>query len=134
MAGKAAFDELWGTSRGKKPREGFEPLAGWLSDVPAAELTRRQQSAEAAFRSLGITFAVYGEDEAAERIIPFDIVPRIFTAAEWAKLSEGLEQRVRAINAFIDDVYGERRILRDGVVPAEIILGNQQFCVPLAGA
>jgi uncharacterized circularly permuted ATP-grasp superfamily protein len=131
---RTAFDELWGTSRGRKAREGFEPLAAWLSETPPPELGRRHQSAEAAFRNLGITFAVYGEDDAAERIIPFDIVPRVFTAAEWAKLSEGLEQRVRAINAFIDDVYGARRILADGIVPADIILGNPQFCVQLAGA
>jgi uncharacterized circularly permuted ATP-grasp superfamily protein len=134
MVARAAFDELWGASRGRKARDGVGPLAAWLSDTPAAELTRRQQSAEAAFRNLGITFSVYGEEDAAERIIPFDIVPRIFTAAEWASLSEGLEQRVRAINAFIDDVYGERRIIADGVVPADIILANPQFCVPVAGA
>jgi uncharacterized circularly permuted ATP-grasp superfamily protein len=129
-----AFDELWGTSRHKKARTGFEPLARWLADVPPAELDRRQQAAEAAFRSLGITFAVYGDEDSAERIIPFDIVPRIFTAREWADLSEGLEQRVRAINAFIDDVYGARRILADGAIPADIILGNSQFCIPCAGA
>jgi uncharacterized circularly permuted ATP-grasp superfamily protein len=134
MAARTAFDELWGVSRGRKAREGFEPLAGWLSETGPAELTRRQESAEAAFRNLGITFAVYGEDEAAERIIPFDIVPRVFAASEWRNLSEGLEQRVRAINAFIDDAYGARRIIADGIVPADILLGNAHFCAPLAGA
>jgi uncharacterized circularly permuted ATP-grasp superfamily protein len=134
MAARTAFDEVWGVSRGRKPREGFDPLAGWLAETGSAELTRRQESAEAAFRNLGITFAVYGEDEAAERIIPFDIVPRVFAASEWASLSAGLEQRVQAINAFIDDVYGARRIIADGVVPPDIILGNAQFCAPLAGA
>jgi uncharacterized circularly permuted ATP-grasp superfamily protein len=131
---KAAFDELWGSSRGKKPRPGFEALARWIAETPAAELDRRQQAAETAFRTLGITFNVYGDDEAAERIIPFDIVPRIFTASEWARLSEGLEQRVWAINAFIADVYGERKILADGIVPADIVLANPQYCVQLAGA
>jgi uncharacterized circularly permuted ATP-grasp superfamily protein len=133
MAARSAFDELWGTSRGKRPRDGFEALADWLKTTPPAELDRRQQAAEAAFRTLGITFNVYGEQEAAERIIPFDIIPRIFSAPEWARLSEGLEQRVRAINAFIDDVYGQRRIIADGVVPAEIVLANPQFCAALAG-
>src|SRR5688500_8061678 len=123
------FDELWGTSRGKKPRPGFDPLASWLTDTPAAELDRRQQAAETAFRTLGITFNVYGDGDAAERIIPFDIVPRIFTAAEWRNLSDGLEQRVQAINAFIDDVYSERRIIADGIVPAVIVLANPQYCV-----
>src|SRR5918998_686242 len=134
MAARAAFDELWGLSRGRKPRPGFERLAAWLSETPEAELDRRQQAAEAAFRTLGITFSVYGEEDAAERIIPFDIIPRIFSSAEWERLSAGLEQRVRAINAFIDDVYGERHIIKNGVVPADIILANAQFCVQLAGA
>jgi uncharacterized circularly permuted ATP-grasp superfamily protein len=134
MAGRPAFDELWGTSRGRTPRPGFEPLAEWVKDAPAGDLERRQQAAEAAFRNLGITFAVYGEEEAAERIIPFDIVPRIFAAAEWDRLSAGLEQRVNALNAFIDDVYGRRQILADGVVPEDIVLGNAQFCIPCAAA
>ncbi|MGE0178374.1 MAG: circularly permuted type 2 ATP-grasp protein [Sphingomonas sp.] len=134
MAGSRAFDELWGTGGRRKARPGFEPLAGWLKELSRAELIRRQQAAETAFRSLGITFAVYGAEEAAERIIPFDIVPRIFTAAEWDRLSAGLEQRVQAINAFIDDVYGPRRILADKVVPPEIVLANPQYCVGVAGA
>jgi uncharacterized circularly permuted ATP-grasp superfamily protein len=134
MAKGAAFDELWGDGApAGTARPGFAPLAEWLSETPATELSRRQQAAEAAFRQMGITFAVYGEEEAAERIIPFDLVPRVFSAGEWARLSAGLEQRVRAINAFIDDVYGERRILNEGVVPPEIVLGNPQFCVPVAG-
>jgi len=134
MAAPTVFDELWGTSRGRKARPGLEPLAAWLAELPPAELDRRQQAAEAAFRSLGITFAVYGEEKAAERIIPFDIIPRVFTAREWADLSAGLEQRVRAINAFLGDIYGPRRILADGAIPADIVLGNSQFCVPCADA
>lgn len=125
---------MWGVSRSRKAREGFEALSTWLSDTSSTELDRRQQAAEAAFRSLGITFNVYGQEDAAERIIPFDIIPRIFTPREWAKLSQGLEQRVRAINAFIDDVYGERKIIRDGVVPPDIVLANPGFCVQASGA
>ena len=132
MGKGAAFDEVWGN--GSAARLGFEQLADWLKVMPVAELARRQQAAEAAFRQMGVTFAVYGEETAAERIIPFDIVPRIFSAAEWAKLSVGLEQRVRAINAFIDDVYGARRIIAEGVIPPEIVLGNPQYCIPVAGA
>ncbi len=133
MAKRTAFDELWGASRRRTARVGFERLADWLAETPTSELERRQQAAEAAFRSLGITFAVYGEEEAAERIIPFDIVPRIFSAAEWAQLAEGLEQRVRAINAFIDDVYGARRIINDGTIPADIVLANPQFLPEMIG-
>ena len=97
MAALAAFDELWGTSRSREARPGFEQVNEWLEGTPAAELERRQRAAEAAFRSLGITFAVYGDEDAAERIIPFDIIPRILSAREWRNLSAGLEQRVRAI-------------------------------------
>ena len=131
---KAAFDEVWGHYGNDEPRSGFEQLAGWITDTSAPELDRRQQAAEAAFRQLGITFAVYGEDEAAERIIPFDIVPRIFTAAEWQGLKVGLEQRVEAINAFVADVYGPRKIIADGVIPAELVLANPQFRPQVAGA
>ena len=134
MAKKRPFDELWGDSGDRRPRADFEAVAAWLRDLTPAELQRRQQAAEAAFRSLGITFAVYGEAEAAERIIPFDIIPRVFSAREWANLSAGLEQRVRAINLFIGDVYGARKILADKVIPADIVLGNSQYCIPVAGA
>jgi uncharacterized circularly permuted ATP-grasp superfamily protein len=132
MAKPHCFDELWG--EGAAARGGFAPFADWLKNTPRTELERRQQAAEAAFRQMGITFNVYGDEDAAERIIPFDIVPRIFLADEWRRLSHGLEQRVRAINAFIDDIYGERRILADQIVPADIVLGNPQFCIPVAGA
>ncbi|GAA4042401.1 circularly permuted type 2 ATP-grasp protein [Sphingomonas rosea] len=130
MAARKAFDELWGQGSGETPRPGFEQLGEWLKNTPVTELARRQAMAEAAFRSLGITFSVYGDEQAGERIIPFDIVPRMFTAAEWDKLSLGLEQRVRALNAFVADVYGPRHILKDKVVPEDVILGNPQFCIP----
>ena len=137
MAVRRAFDEIYGMDApegGHAPRPGFEGLARWIETTPLQELERRQHAAEAAFRQLGITFAVYGEDEASERIIPFDIVPRVFTQPEWARLKAGLEQRVEAINAFLDDVYGERRILKDGVIPEELVLGNPQFRPMMAGS
>ncbi len=134
MTKRGAFDELWGTSRGKAPRPGFEALAEWISETSEIELDRRQEAAEVAFRNLGITFAVYGDEQEAERIIPFDIVPRIFTAKEWHDLAAGLEQRVQAINAFIDDVYHARHIIADGIVPADIVLANSQFCPHVVGA
>ncbi len=131
--GKHAFDEIMGTPDGPPPRAELAALGKWLEATPAAELRRRQQSAEAAFRQLGITFAVYGDSDASERIIPFDIVPRVFMADEWARLSDGLVQRVEAINAFLNDIYGERRILKEGVLPADLVLGNPQFRPEIAG-
>ncbi|WP_343520061.1 circularly permuted type 2 ATP-grasp protein [Sphingomonas sp.] len=128
-----AFDEIWGHGGPDKPRAEFAALSEWLADTPQSELQRRQQAAEATFRQLGITFAVYGDSDASERIIPFDIVPRIFLHDEWQRLSEGLVQRVEAINAFLEDIYGERRILKEGVLPAELVLRNPQFRPEVAG-
>ncbi|KTT72344.1 circularly permuted type 2 ATP-grasp protein [Sphingomonas endophytica] len=131
--GTAPFDEIMGAGDADGARPELRELCGWLTDTPDGELRRRQQSAETTFRQLGITFAVYGESEASERIIPFDIVPRVFLADEWARLSEGLVQRVEAINAFLVDIYGEQRILKEGVLPADLILGNAQFRPEIAG-
>lgn len=128
-----AFDEIWGHGGPDSPRADFAALSEWIAETPQSELQRRQQSAEATFRQLGITFAVYGDSDASERIIPFDIVPRIFLHDEWQRLSEGLIQRVEAINAFLEDIYGERRILKEGVIPAELVLRNPQFRPEVAG-
>lgn len=133
MEPRGAFDEIWGHGGPEAPRPAFAELARWVAETPTEELHRRQQSAEAAFRQLGITFAVYGDSEAAERIIPFDIVPRVFLPREWQALSAGLEQRVQAINAFLEDIYGERRILAEGVIPPELVYCNEQFRPEVAG-
>jgi uncharacterized circularly permuted ATP-grasp superfamily protein len=134
MAARGTFDEIWGFGARRQSRPGLEPLAAWTKSTSPADFERRQSAAEQYFRDLGITFAVYGEEESAERIIPFDIVPRIFTAPEWTALSEGLVQRVEALNAFLGDIYGAKRILADGVVPAELIYSNPQFCVQASAA
>jgi uncharacterized circularly permuted ATP-grasp superfamily protein len=131
--GIEAFDEIMGQSGSTICRSELAALGTWIEGTPAAELRRRQQSAEATFRQLGITFAVYGDSDASERIIPFDIVPRIFLASEWARLSEGLIQRVEAINAFLDDIYGAQKILKDGILPADLVLSNPQFRPEIAG-
>ncbi|MBK6297289.1 MAG: circularly permuted type 2 ATP-grasp protein [Sphingomonadales bacterium] len=128
------FDEIRGFSEGAGARPEFAALGQWLDETPAAELQRRQEAAEATFRQLGITFAVYGDEAAAERIIPFDIVPRIFTASEWSSLSAGLVQRVEAINAFLTDIYGPRKILADGIIPEDLILRNPQFRPEIVGS
>lgn len=127
MGTGGAFDEIRGQGGPDSARAEFAALGRWMAETPPAELERRTQAAEAAFRQLGITFAVYGDQEAAERIIPFDIVPRVFTRSEWTRLSEGLVQRVEAINAFLHDIYGERRILAEGVIPEDLIFCNGQF-------
>jgi uncharacterized circularly permuted ATP-grasp superfamily protein len=130
MASRGAFDELYGS--GATPRPEFAALHDWINATSVEELRARQGQAELAFRQIGITFSVYGEDEAAERIIPFDILPRVFSQAEWAKLTKGLEQRVESINAFLRDIYGKRQILKDGVIPADLVLRNPQFAAGIA--
>ena len=133
MSKGGAFDEIWGHG-GPPVRPEFAAIGEWIADTPQAELDRRLEAAEATFRQLGITFAVYGDADAAERIIPFDIVPRVFLHDEWTRLSEGLVQRVEAINAFLDDIYGARRILEAGIIPPELILQNPQFRPEIVGA
>ncbi|MSP91381.1 MAG: circularly permuted type 2 ATP-grasp protein [Myxococcales bacterium] len=103
------------------PRLGCELLVRRLSALPPEELQRRQRAAEQALLAMGITFNVYGSDAGTERIFPFDLIPRVVEAADWARIDAGLQQRIRALNAFIDDVYHERRCVRDGVVPAFVI-------------
>ena len=89
--------------------------------------------AEGIFRRLGITFAVYGSNEGTEKLIPFDIIPRIISALEWRKLSKGIEQRVRALNAFLHDIYHRQEILKAGRVPEKLILNNSAFCPEMMG-
>ena len=104
-----AFDEMKGIDGALRPAYG--ELFRWLSEVPPDVLDYRRREAEVLFRRIGITFAVYVEAEAQERLIPFDVLPRILAAAEWDTLRAGLEQRVKALNAYIRDVYGRRVIL-----------------------
>lgn len=127
------YDELYGVDAEGQTQTQFSALVDWLKTTPRTELDRRQTAAEKAFRQLGITFAVYGEDEASERIIPFDIIPRVFTASEWQWLEQALTQRVQAINAFLCDIYGEQRILAAGLIPNDLILNNPQFRKELMG-
>ncbi|PSM20348.1 hypothetical protein C7T96_02480 [Nitratireductor sp. StC3] len=105
----------------------------WLKAQDAARLAEKASDAEQVFRKTGITFAVYGEAEAAERLIPFDIVPRIISGAEWRRLTQGIEQRVMALNAFLDDIYHRQEILRAGRVPKELIANNEAFQPEMIG-
>ena len=125
MAAVVAFDEMKGTDGALRPAYG--ELSRWLGEVPPDVLDYRRREAELIFRRIGITFAVYGEADGRERLIPFDVLPRILAAAEWDILSSGLEQRIRAINLYIRDIYGRRDILRAGVVPEDLIFQNPVF-------
>jgi uncharacterized circularly permuted ATP-grasp superfamily protein len=114
-------------------RDHYQFFADWLSRIGEERMRQKRGEAERAFHRLGITFAVYGEDSGTERLIPFDIIPRIMPASEWALLEAGLRQRVTALNRFLFDVYHDRNILRAGVIPEERVLGNAQYRKEMIG-
>ncbi len=116
------------------PRAEFRGLVDRINSLPEGDFERRQRAAERNLMHMGITFNVYGDDRGQEKIFPFDLVPRLVTSAEWDWIERGLRQRIRALNLFIDDVYHDRKIAKDGVIPEEIILSAQGFreqCVGL---
>src|SRR5271165_1567158 len=120
-----AFDEMTGVEGTLRPA--YAELARWLAEVPPDVLDYRRREAEVLFRRIGITFAVYGEAEAQERLIPFDVLPRILAAAEWDVLRAGLEQRANALNHFVRDIYSRREILKAGIVPEDLVFQNPVF-------
>jgi uncharacterized circularly permuted ATP-grasp superfamily protein len=115
------------------PRRHCHDYWRWLEAQSQERLAQKRSEADALFHRVGITFAVYGENSGTERLIPFDIVPRIIPAQEWTRLQAGLAQRVRALNSFIGDIYHEQRILRAGVIPAERVLCNAQYRPEMQG-
>jgi uncharacterized circularly permuted ATP-grasp superfamily protein len=126
------YDEMF--DAGGRPRAGASMVVEKINSLPDEELVRRQQAAERALLHLGITFSVYGDASGTERIFPFDIVPRIVQGSEWGIMERGLRQRVEALNLFIQDIYNEQKILRDRVVPADLVLsatGYRQACLGL---
>jgi len=114
-------------------RAHYRAFADWLKKAPPERLQRKRDEADTLFHRVGITFAVYGEAAGTERLIPFDIVPRIIPADEWQQLAAGLKQRVRALNAFTKDIYHDQEILRAGKVPKEEVLNNAQYRPEMQG-
>ncbi|MCW5233228.1 circularly permuted type 2 ATP-grasp protein [Verminephrobacter eiseniae] len=133
------FDEMYAMLplAGRAVREHYQRYAQWLDQQPPDLMQARRAEAEMIFRRVGITFAVYGakdEDGAgSERLIPFDLIPRIIPAHEWSRLQQGLVQRVTALNRFIHDVYHGQDILRAAIVPADLIVGNAQYRPDMVG-
>ena len=125
------FDEMIG--RGEGVRSPYFAFRSWFEAEDSARLKRKAAEAETFFRRMGITFNVYGDEEATERLIPFDVIPRIISGREWARLSRGIEQRVTAINAFLHDIYHRQEILRAGRVPVDLIARNEAFLPQMIG-
>ncbi len=139
------FDEMYTAlpykffTQGKEIRDHYKTYDAWLAKQPGDMMRKRREEAEMIFRRVGITFAVYGaKDEDAdnggtERLIPFDLIPRVIPAAEWAEMEKGLVQRVTALNRFLHDVYHDQEIIKAGLVPAEQLTNNAQFRPEMMG-
>jgi len=127
------FDEMYAESASGKVRGHYREFEAWLAEQAPETIAHKRAEADLIFRRVGITFAVYGNDAGTERLIPFDIIPRVITAAEWHKLEAGLAQRVRTLNMFIHDIYHEQRIIEAGVIPPEQIFKNAQYCPEMQG-
>ena len=125
------YDEMF--ESGDRPREHCRQLWGALKDVPHDQIAQLQKRAERSFLHDGITFSVYGEESARERIIPIDIIPRLVSAEDWGFLERGLRQRIKALNLFLLDIYGAGKILSDGVIPVDLVRGCPQYRTQMRG-
>lgn len=125
------FDEMLTADGSVRPA--YAGYRQWYDDQDVGWLRRQNDRAEQVFRRTGITFNVYGDNAGKERLIPFDMIPRIITAAEWRKLSRGIEQRVRAINAFLHDIYHRQEIVRSGRLPERLLQANAAFLPQMIG-
>jgi uncharacterized circularly permuted ATP-grasp superfamily protein len=119
------YDEL--IDDNGKPRREVMPLIDHLDKLTAKDLRFRQKAAERAFHEQGITFSVYGDEQGTEKIFPFDILPRIITASEWEVLERGMKQRIHALNLFIEDIYNDQKILKDKVIPKELVMSSECY-------
>ena len=126
VLGETPYNEFYGQNF--EPREHYRPLWEHIRQAGQSLLAAKAREAHLALHTEGVTFTVYGQsDEGIERVWPFDLIPRIIPAAEWSVIEAGLKQRVRALNLFLQDIYGEQRIIRDGVVPPQLIYDGQDF-------
>nr|MCU0972595.1 circularly permuted type 2 ATP-grasp protein [Burkholderiales bacterium] len=114
-------------------RPHYQPFADWLAGTEPDRIAQKRAEADVMFHRVGITFAVYGEESGTERLIPFDIVPRIIPAGEWLMLEQGLRQRVKTLNAFLHDIYHDQEIIKAGIVPPEKVLGNSEYRPEMSG-
>ena len=125
------YDEMFEAGGGARGH--YEALARWLAALPPEQLQEKRREADLLFHRVGITFAIYGDEDGAERLIPFDTIPRIISRSDWSLLERGLRQRVTALNRFLHDIYHSQDILRAGVIPAEQVLMHEAYQVAMAG-
>ena len=131
MFAETCFNEMYQTDGSVRPH--YSPIADWLKTTPPERVNQMRQAAQMLFHRVGITFAVYGEESGAERLIPFDILPHIIPLSEWRMLQAGLKQRVQALNMFLHDVYHQREIIKAGRIPEDKVLKNAQYRPEMQG-
>ena len=131
MANKTFFDEM--RAGDGSVRDAYIDVAKWLDNLPDGQLAVKSEEAELLFRRMGITFLVYGRQGSNERMIPFDLIPRVFAASEWDLLSRGSIQRVRALNMFLEDLYHNAEIVKAGKIPAELVFNNDYYQIQMHG-
>ncbi len=135
MGSTVKYDEMHAAPSSVRPQ--YTNYSAWLGRQQAGVMRARREEAEVIFRRVGITFAVYGEKDedgaGTERLIPFDLIPRIIPAHEWASMQRGLVQRVTALNRFVHDVYHGQDIIKAGIVPADQVMNNAQFRPEMVG-
>lgn len=125
------YDEMHDAAGACRPH--YSGFARWLADMPAEQLQQRRREADLLFYRAGITFTLYGDDQGTERLIPFDTIPRSIPASEWRTIEAGCIQRVQALNLFLADLYHDQRILKEGLIPPEQVLANDQYQLAMQG-
>lgn len=127
----SGYDEMFQAA--DQPRVACREFVARLDDIPPGELRVRQRAAEMNLSNMGITFNVYGHEDGTEKVWPFDLLPRIIDSDEWTRVEQGLKQRIHALNLFVSDIYNERKIVKDGVVPAELLESAKTYRPQMEG-
>lgn len=128
---KGVYDELF--EYNGIPRENIAPVVNMLNAISAEEFLEKQNFVDASFLQSGITFTVYADDAGTEKIFPFDLIPRVIADDEWKILEKGLVQRLNALNAFLNDIYGDQKILEDGIIPRELVESSEEYLPEMRG-
>ncbi len=126
------YDEMLNLN-GSNPKKLYKKLHAWLHDQNSSKLLNQSKKAEELFRKVGITFNVYEDDKAEERLIPFDLIPRIIENSEWDFVKKGIIQRLKAINLFLKDIYFDQKIIKEGIIPSKLINNNSAFKPQMCG-
>ena len=117
----------------RKIRPIYSPVLSWAKSLPESTILKRKSEAENLFKKIGITFSVYNNYDTSERLIPFDMFPRILSKIEWKRIQSGVKQRAMALNAFLNDIYNDGEIIKANIIPAELIYRNPAYEIKMVG-